>query len=384
MKNVNKEGERSLPSHLVPNLLARSYQKERPGKEEVFQECKERIELSKLLQRVDSQNPTWNYAEEFFEEFPKGPQKIWGLFHKWGVFNPNRRDLDKQLHTPENLKNASPREFMDLDAETIGALTNDRNITRRAEEARLSSWSQYHKLKNNYLAPGGNPLLCGDYVTTIASRNKPTCLIGLSLDEVIAYKKFHTKKGNSASFPPLVGINKGFSPEMKEEMENGRIISLEERGVIKVEDLKPGKVYTYQANITGGLPIKENQFAIGMLYVWHHIPIQDRTKFLKEAQGKAIGLNKGSGLFIFEPLSNRQLLQMVVGTNYWIGHPTALFDAAVGTTICGGQTKNSFRKELESSVSNLVCDIKTYPSLPPFSLFQNHILPYQQVGAIAC
>jgi hypothetical protein len=398
------------PHHLAARMFCKTYENKYGSpynQERVEKECGERFFLCQELQKIDPDNPTWKYAGKFFETFPSGPDAIMELFNNWGVFELDKEDrrLGKELHTPENLEGVHVREFMDLDPNTVRGLilkqeglsntdqkpSNHSNFLKLTEEARQASWDEYDKLKNELLVSGGVPLLSRDYIQTVIGKDpNPKCLIGLSYDELTTYRTLYGKKRKNLT-PPILGISRGFSSSMTRAIEEGQITKLDSKGkLITPSDLNSGGAYIIEGDIGNSMPITKNEFTTAMLYVLHHNgPRDEQVKLLGMLSEIATPMGKNdenTGLLVFEPFSSKELLQMVVETNYWMGHPTALFDAAVGTTICGGQTRKSL-SELGESVNektgkNTKWRTQTYPSLPPFKTFQKNILPIQQVALI--
>lgn len=347
--------------------------------------CQQRESLCAQLIEVDLNNPIWGYGEEFFATLPQGKKAIWQLLKNWEVFQAQ----DDKLTPPSALKNSYPREFIDLDRETMIALiTNHNNITPKeflaspqliaqyqslldqVELARQASLEQYDILKSGLLDVNGMPLLAKDYINALIEASEklggatvvPT---GLSADEMKTYQSLSQKDGNSAL---LLGLNKGISPALLRSIRD------------QPTDLRAAS-YITKADV-GQIPLVNSSCSMGMLYVWHHIPEDKKAAVLAEmlrVSGEMAG--GGRALNIFEPLSSRGLLKMVLDTNWYLGHETAMFDAMVGTTICGGQTENSLAKELSELAPGVKWYTETLPSIP--SALSDLILPQQQIRAAA-
>lgn len=374
-------GIEARPTFLAANLLSRKNEsRARPcTKEDVIQRCNERIKLCEILQEIDPLNQTWDYASKFFNTFPKGRDAILQLSQKWGVIRNGRNSIAP----PEGLEDAYPREFIDLDEETILSLNKgktDIDTQNLAEKARRSSLTQYENLKSGLLN-AGVPLLCRDYIKTMHEilPEAPLCLIGLSEDEAQTYNSLRGGKKK----PPLIGVNKGFSPGIERMIQEGEIIEINDNH-IKTSDLQRGVIYATRADITKkGLPISRNEFKIGLLYVWHHIPKDDKEDFLEMLMKHSIkSPDGGIALGIFEPHNNINLYRMVLETNSYLGHETAAFDALIGTTACGGQSREGFRQEISNLSGRDNWRSCTFPNLPPLPLFQSKILPTQQVAVL--
>jgi len=377
-----KEKVENRPTFIAANLLSRKNEHVAyPGKkEDIETRCLKRIELSKLLQKTDTNNKIWEYSEEFFSKFPQGKDAVWQLLKKWKITSEDKEFLS----SPKDIDNSYPREFIDLDKETVMKLTNgnpENKILSLAEEARQNSLEQYDRLKSGLLNVGV-PLLSKDYINELQRYfpQTPLLLIGLSADEILNYRKLNNKYYRFEK-PPLLGVNKGYSPEIERMVKSNDVIEIKNNTEIDANDLDRGKIYITKSDVTKRLPVKPNKFKIGALYVWHHIPRESRIDFLTNLEEKAIKTQDNNiGLAIFEPHNNPNLLRMVLETNVYLGHETAAFDALIGTTACGSQTSESFLKE----VNNLDCKInwesQTFPKLPPFNTFQRFVLPTQQVA----
>ena len=372
--------ESSRPTFLAANILSRRNEKlaSPSSREEVESRCTERIQLSKSLQTIDPQNKTWEYAEMFFQTFPKGRDAVRKLSQEFGILNSRG-----ELCPANGLEDAYPREFIDLDKETIEGMSNNIKVVNEvsilAENSRRVSLTQYDKLKTGLLNTGV-PLLCKDYVSEMQNflPNKPVCLIGLSADEAKAYKIL-ARNHNIKS--PLIGVNKGYSPAVEEMIKNREITELNSNRNIKSSDLNEGNVYITKANITKNLPLSPGEFKIGSLYVWHHIPQEEKSDLLKRLVDYSFKSPNGDvALAIFEPHRNPHLYKMVLETNAWLGNETAAFDALIGTTACGSQTKESFVSEVNNIAPQVNWSGRTYPNIPPLPAFHQMILPIQQTA----
>lgn len=386
------------PRHLAPNFLSRVNEGiiKRSNQFEIEYQCNERIKLCELLQTADPNNPTWKYAKEFFETFPQGKEAIWDLSIRWGIFEKKKNGSshsEKELKAPPGMDEVYPREFLDLDTDTVKKLDPNQNpnLSRLAEEARRASLAQYDELKSHLLKAGKIPLLCGDYIRTLIKMDPkaPSCIIGLSADEAQAYSVL-SRRDSNGNPPPLLGINKGYSPTIEKMIENGKIEEIHNYNQkINSQELEPGKIYITKIDITQSLPIEKDQFKIGALYVFHHFPKKEQGELTNTLLDHAKELPGGGlGVAFFEPLSSQELYMMVLDTNWFLRQPTSAFDALIGTTACGGQTVPSFLEKMKSYTPEQQWYGKLYPNTPPLPFFapffERKILPQQQVGLTAC
>lgn len=412
-----EQGNIHRPSHLAPMALSlinqgrvenlrKTSELSYPTLEE---RCCSRRKLCAAMRMVDQGNLTWEFGTDFFEAFPKGVDAVWEVAEDWSIFREDNNS-DRQLVAPPGVEKAFPREFIDLSERVLAQLVaryegivNPESLSEgqiiklkekypdffdEAEKSRRDSLIEYDLIKRGLLMAGKTPLLCNYYISTMLDMGpeNPTCLIGLSADEILAYSILSKKKlGKDRPAPPLLGLNVSFSPAIEQMiMENKiHVKDINEVGVIRPKDLKPGETYVARADITNGLPITQGEYNIGMLYVWHHIERAKRDHLLRELADYAARRNDSEvNLAIIEAASNRQLARMVLETNHWLGNESAGFDAFWGTTISEGQTQNGFRKYACRVDRNVPWTTDIYPGYPDTTattVIQNWGMPYQQV-----
>lgn len=387
------------------------------GQEAMLKRCLERKDLCKKLQKVDPRNPIWGYGEEFAEVFPSGPSAVWEYLGSKGVFpKPN----DGSLVCPEELEHVYPREYIDLDRETMLSLIarfenisgspSEEDLSRieseysdlleLGEKARRASLGQYDLLKSGGLWGYGGPIpflplsklrlpiLARDFIQSAndSAAGGPVCVIGLSADEVRTHQALWQSRKDGRQFPPLLGLNKGFSPAIEKMIEEGNIepLSLSGGDQVAARDLDRGKIYASKFNVLDGLPLKPGDFSINMLYVWHHIPEAHQADLLKNIVDVAARVNGSSSrvaVNIVEARGSERLLRMVNETNSLLGNETAAFDATLGTTVCGGQQTLSFVEFAKGVVPEVNWKAGLYPKdIPQAIFFQERVLPSQQVG----
>lgn len=387
-KKVTDLVETQIQSDERP-LYFQSYQDIKEYQKRIaFEErCKQREGLCSQLMEINPTNLIWQYGKEFFATLPSGKKAVWQLLKNWGVFQAK----DDRLTPPPDLKNSYPREFIDLDQETmLRLIAKHKNITSEellanpqlmaqyqslldeAELARQASLEQYDILKSGLLDVNGMPLLAKDYIKALIEASEklggatvvPT---GLSADEMKTYQSLSQKDGNDNTL--LLGLNKGISPALLRSAANNQSKDLQMLSYITKADVAQ-------------IPLLDSSCSMGMLYVWHHIPPDQKAAVLAEmlrVSGKMPG--GGIALNIFEPLSSKSLLKMVLDTNWFLGHETAMFDAMIGTTICGGQTKDSLVEELSQLQPTVKWYAETLPAIP--MVVSEIIIPQQQVRVAA-
>lgn len=381
--------------------------------EAIERRCAERIELCQLMKRVDPGNPTWQYGKEFFTIFPQGPEAVWRLFYQWGVL----RDPPK-LTPPEKALRYQPREIMDLTPETLTGMEGYHQNLDSEEQIKLQQlagtaveicWRQYELVKSAHLRAsrldlarivtglptqhlahliekfdGQTPkdyLLAQDFIKKIVSTatfyDLPTVMPGQSADEIDALKL----KLPSNFAKPIVGIAKGFSSVLQEKIESHEIEELEyQPGKIINLDRLQGS-YLIKGKIGNRLPFDIDRALVATMNFLHHLSPEEQKAFIEEAVRIAYkpGPNKAA-IIIVEPFSSRNLLSMVLQTNQH--YETSAFDAAWGTTTCGGQTRKSFLQIAREIVPEIEWKTKLYPGLPPIPPFQSKRICDQQVALI--
>jgi len=416
----NLETRTSFPSSpAAPRILSANNQEKiqrleaqfdlSPNPEALKARCRQRVELCQLLQKADPQNPAWRYGEQFFQTFPQGPERIWQLFEKWGVFQKKG-----ELTPPPGLKEAQPREIMDLDELTLKQILSAQNLSKE-EGAKLSQladkaveicWRQYQVVKEGLLRAspatmieiaiglkiGFGPilrlleaekkyLLADDFVGKTAEMAKkyglPIVALALSADEIDAFQAQYSQEELV-----LVGIAKGFSSVLQEKIDSGQVKKIQTKKEIEPRKLSPG-VYLLTTDAGDGLPFPENSACLAMMNGLHHNSAEQQLKIIKEMVRVAFKPRPDeAAVHIVEPYNSPHLLRMVLEANQ--NRETSGFDAMVGTTICGSQTLETFKRIAQAANSLIDWKTSLYPNLPPFDRFQEKRLCYQQVGLRGC